>query len=414
MAAEILACPYCNSSVPLGSTAHPGQRIRCPRCQELFPYDGPVSPTEAGNGWLAPSANGAILEPATIDAPASRPSNLRVAAVVVGIMAGMAAIGFTFAWFTTDVRRRRDHLSPEGLPAPIQATAPSQLEGLGYVPADANVLVGLHLAELLENPKTHDLVLRAFGNSSAEGLRNLEGLTGVSANALDHAILVAEFEKHLLLPRVTIVVRTRQPYDSNQLRSNLHYSRRIERNQRTIFRYPAERLNLEASFWCPDDRTIVFALTPEELEEMPLTSRPSVEAVPAILREQLEKLPAGTKAWAVGQSRNWDRWLKPIAIPGLPQAQAARLPTAEAQLLAQLHSFRAGIQLAEMAMGTLTVDLSNEAAARAAAGYLREHVLQRIVEHCPDAKTSLETHGTTAELRLEVPAEKLQDLFPAR
>ena len=37
MAAETLSCPYCNSSLTVLLPIAAGQRLRCPRCHELFP-----------------------------------------------------------------------------------------------------------------------------------------------------------------------------------------------------------------------------------------------------------------------------------------------------------------------------------------------------------------------------------------
>src|SRR5437588_3725475 len=110
MATETLSCPYCNCSVTLLRPAGIGQRLRCPRCHELFPYRG------GREGAQAPD-NAHLLDPAdTIEAFGERSRNQRsrswsnqaVALVIVSIMLGMAAIGFTFAWFTTESRRQRD------------------------------------------------------------------------------------------------------------------------------------------------------------------------------------------------------------------------------------------------------------------------------------------------------------------
>src|SRR5438445_8779246 len=110
MAAETLSCPYCNSSVTLVRPAGAGQRLRCPRCHELFPYRG-------GHGIQA-GDDAQLLDPADMEPfgegsgnqPSRSWSNRAVAFVIVGIMLVMATIGFTFAWFTTESRRQRDRV----------------------------------------------------------------------------------------------------------------------------------------------------------------------------------------------------------------------------------------------------------------------------------------------------------------
>src|SRR5258707_4761233 len=56
MAAETLACPYCNSSVTLLRAPGTGQRVRCPRCHELIPY-------RAGEGDIQQPAFAVPVDP---------------------------------------------------------------------------------------------------------------------------------------------------------------------------------------------------------------------------------------------------------------------------------------------------------------------------------------------------------------
>src|SRR5690349_8896319 len=133
MAAETLSCPYCNSSVTLVRPAGAGQRLRCPRCHELFPYRGGQDVPAADHAQpLDPAEMIDVLDD-RLRRRRSRPlSNRAVALVIVSIMLVMAAIGFTFAWFTTGTRRQRDR-AVETLEAASSGTvsvAPAQLAGL--------------------------------------------------------------------------------------------------------------------------------------------------------------------------------------------------------------------------------------------------------------------------------------------
>src|SRR5262249_52401043 len=115
MTPEILSCPYCNSSVALSSLPKAGQRIRCPRCQELFPVRSgePNSPETKLQGSPILSPNGRYFEETPATVPSSPPWSRRaVAATVLGVMGMMAAIGLTFAWYTTEMRRKNDYPDP--------------------------------------------------------------------------------------------------------------------------------------------------------------------------------------------------------------------------------------------------------------------------------------------------------------
>src|SRR5262249_11672628 len=135
MAAETISCPYCNSLVTLLRPAGAGQRLRCPRCHELFPYRGGEEVTQAPD-------NAYVLDPAdTMDrfsgSSSTRPprswSNRAVALVIVSIMIAMAALGLTFALFTTESRRQRDRLgeTSEAASSRVVSVAPATLPALG-------------------------------------------------------------------------------------------------------------------------------------------------------------------------------------------------------------------------------------------------------------------------------------------
>ena len=91
-----MQCPYCNSIVnPRLALAH-GDRLRCPRCEELFsPEAGDLlMESTPKNGWAAP-------EHAVVDRPRVL-SNRALGLIILTVMVGMAAAGLTFALATKD------------------------------------------------------------------------------------------------------------------------------------------------------------------------------------------------------------------------------------------------------------------------------------------------------------------------
>jgi hypothetical protein len=96
-----LSCPYCNSptAVPVG--AHPGQRIPCPRCGELFPYRAPAD-AEAFTATPPPVA----APPPPV--PVKRFSNKGVVLVILSVMIVMALLGLLYALKTEALRRSYD------------------------------------------------------------------------------------------------------------------------------------------------------------------------------------------------------------------------------------------------------------------------------------------------------------------
>src|SRR5205823_9810536 len=106
MATETLSCPYCNSSVTIVRAAGRGQRLRCPRCHELFPYRGGEGQDYGQRGDSGPREP--VYGEDDENPYPRRWSNRSVALIILSVMGTMAALGFALAWFTTENRRLRD------------------------------------------------------------------------------------------------------------------------------------------------------------------------------------------------------------------------------------------------------------------------------------------------------------------
>src|SRR5437870_4767120 len=139
MDTRVTACPFCNATVPLPVTLPASQKIPCPRCGESVP----VRPSTLNGVVSPPVASSPAVSQVRLATPAW--SNRKVAAIVLGIMALMAAISLVYALRTTELRRSHDFLPEPPAPPPVVTTTPPiELTGLGYLPANCTAVIGLH------------------------------------------------------------------------------------------------------------------------------------------------------------------------------------------------------------------------------------------------------------------------------
>jgi hypothetical protein len=264
-----------------------------------------------------------------------------VATVVLSIMAAMATIGLTFAWMTTEERRKRDQQGSHELQS--ITVAPGSLSALNYVPSDVNVVAGLHVAELMANPETRSLLApeRADGQPV-----ELEELTGLKLDNLEHVVLGLRVEQ-LLLPRVTLVVQTRAPYDAVEVREALHARRALAQGKRTLYRFPLRdgQLQLSATLWFAGEQTLVAALEPKDFEVVPAAPAGGIERFATAIQKLFkETLTEGTPAWAVGHAGRWDTVLKPQPIPGVPDVTLVDIPKEVLKLAAKVRTLGIWVQ----------------------------------------------------------------------
>lgn len=314
MDTRVIACPFCNAAVPLPPT---GLKVACPRCGESVP----VRPSGRNGETLVPPPTAGLLLPAT---PAR--SNRQVAAVVLGVMALMAAIALVYALHTTELRRSHDYLpGPTAPPLPpvVMTTPPAALTGLGYLPANCTAVVGLHVAQALQSDAGRVLLDRFALTSDGS-------LLGLKLDTIDHAVLGANLDR--VPPQVTLVVRTRQPYQGDEVRKALQAGRDVERGGRTVYRFKSPFGGLELGLACPDDRTLLVGLV-DDFDAVPAQPAKGAERLPAALRELMEtRLPGGSIAWVVAHAAD-----RPPAMASLLSGFNAK-PSPDVELLGQVRS----------------------------------------------------------------------------
>jgi hypothetical protein len=198
---------------------------------------------------------------------------------------------------------------------------PAKLAGLGYLPRGTNVLFGLHIREAMQDPLSREFLARLRQGTTGFGLDSVEKWTGLKRDEIDHAILGLKVEDRLP-PRLALVVRTRQPYSTDQVRATLKAERRTEREKKTLYRFPMGQL--DGVIWFAGDQTIVVGLTVGDLDEVPLTPAEGLDHLPPALTQLMEeRLTPGTQVWAVGHADDWEKTVARFLLVTLPKEDQA-------------------------------------------------------------------------------------------
>jgi hypothetical protein len=213
-------------------------------------------------------------------------------------MALMAVIAVVFILKTVQFRRANDHLPEPPLPpAAATATPPGKLAGLGYLPADCTALAALHVAQLLPTDTGRTLLGRF-------GLSPDRPLAGVKLDEVDDVVLGGTLDR--VPPRLTLVVRTRRPYDAADVRRELSAGGEVRRGEHDVYRFKPTLggLAVELGVSSPDERTLLIGLV-DDFEILPKSPAGGVERFPAPLPELVKaRLPSGSLAWLAAQAES--------------------------------------------------------------------------------------------------------------
>jgi hypothetical protein len=340
MISQPLFCPYCNARVGRAEPLHAGDRLNCPRCGESFAYR---PPEEGVNGRGEGPAAG-FAAPAAAESPPPPPStNRKLALRILGVMGLMAALGLIFALATVGYRRANDHKNRHAdviVPAGQGggSTAPAELAGLGYLPADVNVLAALQVREALRLAEG-----KAFLNQLRQGpfafvLNAVEKSSGLSWEEIDHVVVGAHLSNKL--PRVTLVVHTAQPYKAGAIK--LSPARPATFRDVPLFQFHIGTNLGGGVLWCPNDRVQVVRVQVGKVEVNDLRDLPAKPAqgseglappLRSFLRQRLDK---GSLVWLVSHLESPDvlsDWLK-----------LTNLPEDAEKIMTQVQTFGAGFR----------------------------------------------------------------------
>jgi hypothetical protein len=216
------------------------------------------------------------------------------------------------------------------------AVEPAQLAALAYLPSDTNVLLGVQVREALEQPLGKEILERWQAGPGEATLAAMAQWTGLELADLDHLIIGLKVDGSLL-PRFRVIVRTNRDHDRGQLRAALKAGRPATRLEKTIYRFTIPQTLLEAVVWFADDRTLVFALAAEDLDDMPLQPGEGLARFPAPLQQAVAEMNGGTFLWLAGHSSDWQK-----SLQGIPFLQ---VPKEAETLLREVRTFAGWMQL---------------------------------------------------------------------
>jgi hypothetical protein len=246
--------------------------------------------------------------------------------------------------------------SGRGDPESISTTpaAPAELAALAYLPSDTNVLLGLQVREALQQPLGQEIVERWQAGPGDATLAGMVRSAGLELADVDHVVVGLKVDDSLL-PRVRIIVRTQKPYDPEGLRAALKVGRPATRLEKTLYRFGVPQTALEAVVWFGDERTFVFALAPEDLDDVPLQPGEGLARLAAPLQQALGEMKNGTLLWLAGHSSDWQKSV--LAMPFL------QVPKTMQALLKQVKTFAAWLELTDKANLQLALGCADRDAA---------------------------------------------------
>ncbi len=133
-----LSCPSCNTAFALDAVPA-DRRATCPRCGDVFPVRGFVEETEDRGQRTEPQPNTKHQTPNT---------KHRARAALVALALGLLGFAIGLAVYLTRETKTKAEAQPE-LPPAANATPPAQLVGVGFLPAECNVVFAVQPGPLL-------------------------------------------------------------------------------------------------------------------------------------------------------------------------------------------------------------------------------------------------------------------------
>jgi hypothetical protein len=288
-----ISCPYCNASVSTGDLHQAGTKVPCPRCGEPLPghlvKDLAIVPTP---------------EPVAMATSAGW-TNRKIGLAIFGGMFLMAILGLTLALITVESRRQNDYRLRRGTTLLPSVNSPGDLGGLGFLPAEVNVVLAVRVAELFKDAAGTTLLQAPRPAILDILLGTIEKWTKLKSEDLDHIVVATEIKDKL--PQLTVVVETRRAYDPAALAKALHPAVPILQRGRPLFRFGLQPG--EGMLWCPEPRTLVLlfrldGLKMDDLEAIPHSPRQGTEAPPKAIQDLLAppaRVNKNSLIWVAGR-----------------------------------------------------------------------------------------------------------------
>jgi hypothetical protein len=277
----------------------------------------------------------------------------------------LAVGGLAVTMLAVQISKQRASRAPlaETPVATVQRVAPASLPALGYLPADTDLVAGVHVAEILGDPPAKEFLTRLHLGPGNTDLNVVERWTGLRLQDMDHIVLGLSIQGQLI-PRVNLIVRTTRPYDAEAIRKALHAPRAPEPAKKELYRVKLEKSVLTPVLWFADERTLLIGLKVEDFEPVPAKPREGIDHLQTEIRSFLkERLGQGTPAWLAGYAENWDIHWRILLDRQAREGQPVNL-------LAQVRTFGVWFQFSEGVTLNAAFQCTDEAASTALESYL--------------------------------------------
>jgi hypothetical protein len=305
--------------------------------------------------------------------PKERPGALPMTILLSGLTVIIVTIGLMRLHLRRSSNPYPEELSPY---SPVISVAPWQLTGLQYLPADTNVIAGIHVADLLQSEAGRDLL----SQSSSPGIiAQLEKWIGLPAQEMGHVVVGLKVDDRLV-PRLIVVVETLRSVSKAQLKENP-----------SRFRDPD-------AIRFPSDHTVILGLTSKDLEAIPNKPSMGINHLPPPIQTALrERIDKAARIWAVGASDNWD---KTVLLGYLNT-----LPKDTTNVLRRIQIFAIGLRVDHESTLTVALKCGDEPAAQA----LDQFLTKQKIEAIRDLRINRENLWTT--MQGKITAEQIRQVF---
>jgi hypothetical protein len=285
-----LSCPSCNSSFALAELPAE-RRASCPRCGDVFP----IRSWEEVVGSETTTRLSAVSSTARRDRARWSVQRTVAVALAMGLVGLLAGLGM---YFVRENRRQQSHAEQA---ASFEATPPSQLVGLGYLPTDASIVFVVQPAPALgyatrSHQEPSDFLTRA--GLPRQVLDVLAG-TGLPLEQIDHIAGAVNVDGL----RLSLVLVTRRPLDEAQFLKRL----RATRSNGATERYSVDIGGLPLALARVSDSVWLFGFDAEK--DLAGADRggqgPGGRQFAPGLSEMIGSVPPDAAAWLVTDEDRW-------------------------------------------------------------------------------------------------------------
>lgn len=355
-------CPFCNAIVPVPIHAQTGQRIPCPRCEESFPL---------------PQLDEQFTSSSPSEPPRSasnRFANWKIALLVVGVMVILAGGALAYMLLSEDQRRNNDkgidknrgRFRVPGISKPpekVQAKAPLELQALRYFPRDTQIVLGVHVAELLQVPEGQQLLSKGLEVAGQRlELTRLEGLLSISFKELEHLVLGVRAIEKELLPPLHLVIHGKRAFDQTKIIEKLRAKKLAGSATPAVYHFTLEVLptHVDGRLSFPNATTMVLGWNVgKDASVMRLQSAEGQtklsESMTSVLKEYIQP---PSPIWAVAHHQNWKEALKLVL-------GAIKMDEEDVELLTKFRTLALWVQKDEGIVVRGVVRATDEDAAKA-------------------------------------------------